>query len=349
MYGELISIIIPVYNVDKYVSRCIDSILHQTYQNFEILLINDGSTDDSGIICDYYAKKDIRIRTIHQNNQGVSAARNVGLAYAKGDYIGFVDPDDWVSPHMYYHLYTEMIHHNANLAICKTYIVTDDYIYTPTKLRAEGPITITSKEAIIRLMRGRISSSPCDKLYRKSILSQNPFPKGRFHEDQYIMADILGKCERIMYLEVPYYYYYQRNNSTCHTFSAKLMKDRFEAIYNQRRTIKAYFPELEKLAYCQQIISNTAIYYNLVCKVSGDLEATKLKRIIREDMRKYPLSLIFFGVNKKRWLAAITLKYFPKLFKCYALGENIIRKCMENENINRFKYKRTLLIKHKWS
>lgn len=120
-----ISIIVPVYNVENYVSKCIESIINQTYKDVEIIIVNDGSTDKSGDICDYYSKKDARIILIHQENQGLSMARNNALDIASGDYIGFVDSDDWIAPDMYGTLYNNAIEHDADISMCNFYYVSE--------------------------------------------------------------------------------------------------------------------------------------------------------------------------------------------------------------------------------
>ena len=114
-HNPLISVIVPVYNVAEYLSRCVDSILAQSYENLQIILVDDGSTDDSGKICEEYAKKDARIQVIHQNNGGLSSARNAGLDLASGEYIGFVDSDDWIEPEMYAEMLARMEKYDAQL------------------------------------------------------------------------------------------------------------------------------------------------------------------------------------------------------------------------------------------
>lgn len=117
--SPLISVIIPVYNVEKYLHRCLDSVIEQTYKNLEVILIDDGSTDHSGEICDDYAAKDVRIHVIHQENQGVSAARNKGLDTAKGEYIAFVDSDDYILPEMYAKMLECIIENNVDFCVCQ--------------------------------------------------------------------------------------------------------------------------------------------------------------------------------------------------------------------------------------
>ena len=123
---DLISIIIPVYNVEQYLSRCIDSVINQTYKNLEIILIDDGSTDDSGEICDEYALKDNRIKVMHKQNGGVSSARNEGLDISKGNYIGFIDSDDFIEKDMYEFLYDLLTKNNCDISCCNKFIFKDN-------------------------------------------------------------------------------------------------------------------------------------------------------------------------------------------------------------------------------
>lgn len=116
--NDLISIIVPVYNVEKYLNKCIDSIINQTYKNIEIILVDDGSTDNSGKICDEYLLRDSRIKVIHKNNGGLSSARNEGINISSGEYIGFVDSDDWVEPNMYEEMYKKILYSNADIVDC---------------------------------------------------------------------------------------------------------------------------------------------------------------------------------------------------------------------------------------
>ena len=130
---ELISIIVPVYNVEKYIRRCINSILNQTYQYLEIILVDDGSTDNSGLICDKYAHMDNRITVIHKKNGGLSSARNTGIDIAKGAYIGFIDSDDWIAPETYEVLYRNLVHYDADVSDIDSVISSKEFIYKNKK------------------------------------------------------------------------------------------------------------------------------------------------------------------------------------------------------------------------
>ena len=267
MTQDLITIIVPIYNVEPYLHKCIDSILAQKYNHLEIILVNDGSTDNCGAICDEYAVIDSRIKVIHQSNRGLSQARNVGLAKANGEYIGFVDSDDWISPHMYERLYYEIVKNETDIAACGMYIATDKDVYLKRQSYSGIAKILTRKEALTSLVAfTKISTSAWNKLYKKSVLLTNPFPKGKYYEDLYSMPDILSRCNNVVYIDTPYYYYYLRENSIVHTFSAQHLMDHFEASIYRNKKIETSYPELKHLVQKSQIIYNTALYTSFVCQ-----------------------------------------------------------------------------------
>lgn len=171
-----ISVIVPIYNVEKYLSKCIDSIINQTLTNIEIILVNDGSTDNSGKIIDEYAKKDSRIKVIHKKNGGQGSARNAGLDIAKGEYIGFVDSDDWIDSNMYESLYNAAISNNSDIVVCNRKVFDENG-------NIKGIVTV--EEKIIKNIKNNIADyivndllykhtvSACNKIYKRQILQDN--------------------------------------------------------------------------------------------------------------------------------------------------------------------------------
>lgn len=218
-----ISIIVPVYKVEKYLSRCIDSILAQTYTNIEIILVDDGSPDNCDKICDEYAKKDNRIKVIHKNNGGLSDARNAGLEIASGDYIGFVDSDDYIKEDMYQKLLKACIDNNAQLSICGRYDVFENEIIPSFSF--SGFKIWNSKEAIENLLTwNNLDSSACDKLFNKQLFKKLRFPVGKYNEDIFVMTNILHEVNKIVHIGESMYYYCHRPNSiTTEIFSEKKM------------------------------------------------------------------------------------------------------------------------------
>ena len=188
MNKELISIVIPVYNVENYLEKCLNSVINQTYKNLEIIVVNDGSTDKSGDICDKYSEIDKRIKVIHKKNGGLSDARNAGINVAKGKYIGFVDSDDYIDKEMYNIMYNNIMVNKANICIVNRYYVFPD----GTKLlryKIEDDIKIMNNLEAIEEMNNfsMFDMAAWDKLYEKNLFDNIRFPVGKLSEDFYIM------------------------------------------------------------------------------------------------------------------------------------------------------------------
>ena len=209
MRNKMISVIVPIYNVEEYLEKCIESILVQSYSNLEIILINDGSHDNCGRICDDYQRRDNRIRVIHQSNQGVSAARNAGLNTVLGDYIGFVDPDDWVEPDMYQHLIYLIAETGADIAQCGVFVDSGN--------RADpgghSLKIIEGYEAIFEhAADGRISVVLWCNLYQASLWEGLRFSEGHCYEDAIVFPAIMQRCTRWVYSSRKLYHYNRRNS-----------------------------------------------------------------------------------------------------------------------------------------
>jgi len=213
MSTQKISIIVPIYKVGVYLPRCIDSILNQSYKNLEIILVDDGSPDSSGQICDEYAQRDKRIIVIHKSNGGVSDARNAGLNICTGDCIGFIDGDDYIHPDMFGHLLARIEKCDADIAQCKYTRVSGDlnveYIETFTEK------TINSSEAIRFLFSSSVVEYVVlwNKLYRRQLFDSVRFPKSKIHEDDFTTYKLFYGAKKIVVTDKVYYYYCQTPNS----------------------------------------------------------------------------------------------------------------------------------------
>ena len=209
-----ISVIVPVYNVEKYLARCVDSILAQSYQNLEVILVDDGSQDNSGNICDEYAAKDNRIRVIHKENGGLSSARNAGIDAASGEYITFVDSDDWIELQSYEWMMDAMLRHSVKLVCAGRYDVDGGTGEKVVGLCPKKEEVISGEE-----MAGRIftwdncDSSACDKLYHRSLFAEFRYPVGMVCEDLSITYRIVLNAGRVAMLPKAIYNYYHRPGS----------------------------------------------------------------------------------------------------------------------------------------
>lgn len=243
----LISIIIPVYNAEKYINRCIDSILAQTFTDFELILINDGSTDRSGIICDEYSTIDKRIKVIHKENGGPADARNIGIDISVGKYIGFVDSDDYIAPNMYELLYEKCESNKVNIAMCGRYDVYDNR--PKAKFVLNTCEKWTNKVAMKNLLTwNNIDSSPCDKLFDRRLLENTRFPINKNVEDMYIIYKLIHLTNGVTHVGQPLYYYCHRPDSrSVEEFSIKRL-DILEVSNEIRNFIIKRYPELKEEA-----------------------------------------------------------------------------------------------------
>lgn len=201
----LISIVVPVYNVENYILKCLNSLIKQKYKQIEIILVDDGSTDESGKICDEFKEKDDRIRVFHKKNGGLSSARNYGIKKAKGDIVAFVDSDDYVKDVFVLDLYRGMQASNADIVICG---------YNNEKPKNE---TISGKEATIRLLtkQENIDIISWNKLYKKKLFTDNNifFPEGKKHEDTLTTYKLMSKAKKVTYIDESLYIYVERKGS----------------------------------------------------------------------------------------------------------------------------------------
>lgn len=241
---ELISVIVPIYRVEAYLSACIDSILNQTYSKLEIILVDDGSDDQCPLICDEYHKKDDRIRVIHKENGGLSDARNAGLDIATGTYICFVDSDDAIHPSFIQTLYEDLTTTNSDLAICHYESVLE--IPNTHEIKTSAKHVYTQKD-ILDVFYGKESLAivvSWNKLYKKHIWTHLRYPKGKIHEDEFVIHYVLDQVSHVVIDEGKYYYYRQREGSITNHYSAK----RLNALEALEERIQFYAKKNEKLS-----------------------------------------------------------------------------------------------------
>lgn len=207
-----ISVIVPVYNVEAYLKKCVDSLINQSYSNIEVILINDGSTDSSGQLCDFLAQKDNRIKVFHKENGGLSDARNYGVNKASGEYIGFVDSDDYIHKDMYQHLYTRIMEEDADVSECNFSIVYENKIKYVTE--EEYDLVLNQEEYLQEyLSMKKLYGATCARLIKTSIAKQIQFPVGKVYEDMYYALELIQVAKKYVITSKPYYYYLVRLGS----------------------------------------------------------------------------------------------------------------------------------------
>lgn len=226
--NKLISVIVPVYNIESYIEKCIESLLNQTYSNLEIMLVDDGSTDKSGDICERYVKKDDRIIVLHKQNGGLSDARNYAMDQAKGELIAFVDGDDWVHPQMYELMYATMKEKKADIVTC--WFEQRDKNFTEQHYWKENLDIklLTGAEALCDIETPLVVA--WNKLYRREILKDIRYPKGKLHEDEYVVHRIFYKCDRIAVIDRPLYFYTIRGGSIVSQMNSQRIDNALEAL-----------------------------------------------------------------------------------------------------------------------
>ncbi|RST72559.1 glycosyltransferase [Siminovitchia acidinfaciens] len=238
--NPIISIIVPIYNVEQYLNKCIDSILAQTFTKFELILVNDGSPDNCGEICDQYKLKDNRVKVIHKKNGGVADARNAGIDVAKGNYIGFVDSDDWIEPNMYEILYDLIVEHKTGISACSIQSPTND-----KKVNSDEINILDSGTAINLIYEGKPPGfGPCNKLYLKNLFQEIRFPINRDYDDAAIMYQLFDKAEKIVMVDFPLYNYTYRDSSIT---KSPFSENRFDLVVNYYETysfMEKYYPDM---------------------------------------------------------------------------------------------------------
>ena len=277
---SIVSVVVPIYNVEQYLYRCVDSILNQTFTDFEMILVDDGSPDNCGRICDEYANKDKRIHVIHQENGGLSAARNAGIDYvfanSTSEWITFVDSDDWIHPQMLETLYYANIQNNTNVSICGFEKVYTDFIEIENK---NIDITLFNSEDFYT--KHNINATVAwGKLYKKDCFKELRYPVGKLHEDEFVTYKVLFSYNYISIIKEPLYFYFYNANSIINTWSKNRLSV-FDALEEQIEFFKknnykniavyrinAYFNLVDK--YCKLIkkndIKNKVIIYFILIK-----------------------------------------------------------------------------------
>ncbi len=247
MADDKISIIVPIYKTEKYIDRCIKSIIAQTYNNIEIILVDDGTPDKAGIICDKYADMDNRIKVIHQKNAGQSAARNNALKIATGDYYCFIDSDDYVAENLLERLYNLIKENSADISVVDYSTFYEDQVSAVYESAKETTIyNNTDMIKNIHMVEGELYVVMWGKLFKKDLFEGISFPEGRICEDLYVLYNIYGKAKVSVYSNEKLYYYYRGNvTSSTYTINNRFYDDVFWVLEQEIKYIDNSFPDLK--------------------------------------------------------------------------------------------------------
>lgn len=281
----LVTIVVPMYNVEKYIEKCLDSLINQTYKNIEILVINDGSKDNSLIIAERKAKEDNRIKIISQLNQGLSAARNTGMDNAKGQYICFVDSDDFVHPDYVKLLLESMVDNDSDISVCDFFYI-DEEDNTWKRKEKENKI-YNNIEALkdIFCKEQNTEVMTWNKLYKIELFKDNNiyFPVGRYHEDNFTTYKLYYYSKKIAMISDELYYYLQRNNSIMGQKFNKKRLDILDAIDETKKFFKDKKIKLDEEIQCCEIITKINILNNMI----RDKFKEKERITIIDDIKKH--------------------------------------------------------------
>lgn len=313
-----ISVIVPVYNVEAYLPRCIDSILAQTYRNLEIILVDDGTKDNCDKICDKYAAQDSRVRVIHKPNGGLSSARNAGIDVATGEYLAFVDSDDWIEPDTYEHLLSAALRYDVKLVCAGRYDVDSATGEKRKGLCPPREEVVTGKEMARRIfLWENMDSASWDKLYHRSLFREIRFPLGKIVEDVPIMYLIALDAGKVAMCDKPVYNYYHRPGSIT---TARISEKTFhfaghtEILYDY---IRENVPELQQEARYFRVRS---LVYSVISVDLAEKEdrvkfapiCSHLRSQLRQHMgfilkspffgKKDKLTYVLLGFGIYRWL-----------------------------------------------
>ena len=310
MLDKKISVIVPIYRVESYIEKCIESICNQTYKNLEILLVDDGSPDKCGQICDEFAKKDERIKVFHIKNGGQSHARNVGMEAATGDYIGFVDGDDRIRPNMYAKMLSLAISNDAEIVECN-FCGRKQKI--PDQMLDGEMIQITGKEAIARQLNRTIlsrypSTSVWSKIFKKETIQDLRFPKGRIHEEYAFLCEAFLNAERYVYInECLYERTLREDSTTAEKFSGRTMDKIY--VYQQRNDVLSRRGEKELWVLSKEQEYELLLHYaalaNKANLVQEEMFVSELIQNQKKEILKSRISLkkklqyTLFLINKK--------------------------------------------------
>ena len=323
--NDLITVIVPIYKVEAYMSKCVDSIINQTYSDIEIILVDDGSPDNCPKLCDDYRSRDKRIKVVHKENGGLSDARNTGIKYAKGKYIMFIDGDDYIKPDMLEVMHKVIVHDASDMVICNYELVGED-----------GKVTVSERHSIYEPHNKKIVIDEkifwdnyyeydylyyvvaWNKLYDRKIFDNIAYKKGAVHEDEIILHRIVRKCNKISCIPQKLYMYVQRENSIMHSKVSKKnmycideIICRIKYLYN-----KGFDNHLDKhFNVCVIILEKYYMDNGINDKVYKEY-LLKIKKISKEIMNYRNIRIIIKAKMVLFYIGGI--KWYRFFMKCYS-------------------------------
>ena len=301
-----ISVIIPVYNVEKYLSECLDSVVNQTYKNLQIILVDDGSTDFSGKICDVYAEKDNRITVVHQKNAGAGAAKNTGLELIDGDYFSIIDSDDYIELDMYEKMVNSLEKYNADIVQCLfRNVFVNDSFDRKYKIKGNYPKVLTSKSFLKEYLYDWKYAIFWNKLFKKSLLQNIKFPVGRKIDDEFFTYKLVCNAKKVVNIDNILYNYRMRKTSVMNENDTdRLIYDRIDCFIERYNYVSDIYPSLKKNY-------NLKLYDDLIYFKDSVRDNGKILALLSDFPR------VEYGVFDKLYQKKMNKKLvFEKLDKC---------------------------------
>ena len=313
---EKVSIIVPVYNVEDYLKYCVDSLINQSYKNIEIILVDDGSTDDSGRICDEYAQEDDRVRVLHIENGGLSNARNTGVNVASAEWVIFIDSDDYYDRRTVEYLVQLQKKYAVDLVATSVIEVrdfqSDDFIGSLTDIDS---LKLDRYTALKEMFYGNIvGTHPGGKLYKKEILMKFPFPKGMIYEDLAVSFEHIGACNEIAVGYINLYKYYRRPGSIVNSSYSDKFLDFYKAIELNREYVERDYPndqEMKKALTVRYVFKGLHVVHALL----GSQMYEQVNKIRKEYRRYWKDILINSHITRKNKLKYLLLLLSPHLYQ----------------------------------
>lgn len=282
-----ITVVVPIYKVEAYLDECVQSILKQTYSNLEIILVDDGSPDRCGEMCDAYAEKDVRVKVIHQKNKGLSGARNSAIDIATGEYITFVDSDDYLKEDMIETLYREVLQYDAGIATTAFESFFEDGSRTTNP--HNGKVFVYSKEEALDcfLFNDYLTPCVCGKLYNISLWKNVRCPEGKLFEDQFTTYKLIDQCKKVVYNSTPRYCYRKRGGSIGHSSFSKQTYDLYDAIHEEYDYIHSKYGEKVPNMTIARIIWEVVFINMMIVAGYKDIRTRKdTQKFAKENLKK---------------------------------------------------------------
>lgn len=307
-----VSVIVPVYNVEKYIKKCIDSILSQTFGDIQVILVDDGSTDNSGSVCEQY-KSDSRIEVIHKSNGGLSDARNAGMKYVMGDYVLFIDSDDYIDKEMVEILYRNAIEYDVDFSACGIYNEYKDRVVPQCEKMEE--FKCSSEEAFGYILVGeKIPGTICNKLIKREIAEKLLFPVGKLYEDAFYTIDLMQNVKSVYVTTKPMYYYVHRSNSITTERYKKSSMDFIEAFEQTKEVVESKFPDSIKEAEFKLFWAYFSVFDRMLME-NRYWEIAEYPKV-RDFLKKNAMRIVkdqYF--QKARKIGALALKVNVKIYR----------------------------------